>query len=180
VDIPLKTPNIYHVTNKNKFLFQYKKALYPNYIKEGNACSFILPFAQQFCKGVGLDIGGFADWVFPGATPININIDDEYDAYNLPNKKYNYIFSSHTLEHLPNYIEALEYWKTRLVKNGVLFLYLPHPDMVYWKPQYNRKHYHMFKPKHIKKALKTLNYKNIIYSKRDFYWSFCVVAFNNE
>jgi SAM-dependent methyltransferase len=164
---------------KNKPFFSYKKKIYPNYIKKGNACSFIIPFAQNFCKGRGLDIGGYLDWTFPGATPINVTIDDDYDAYNLPKKKYDYIFSSHTLEHLPLYVKALEYWKSRLKKDGVLFLYLPHPDMEYWNPQNNRKHYHLFDPIRLVKVLSDLGYSNILSSERDLYWSFSIVAFNN-
>lgn len=161
----------------NNFLFEYKNNMYPNYIKNGNACSFVFPFAKQFCIGDGLDIGGFADWVFPGAKPINIVINDEYNAYNLPDKKYDYIFSSHTLEHLPKYVEALDYWKSHLKEDGVLFLYLPHPDMEYWNPQNNRKHYHLFYPNDMKKTLTDLGFKNVINSERDLYWAFSVVAF---
>jgi len=158
--------------------FKYNNITYPEYIKHGNACSFIEPFAKQFCVGEGLDIGGFADWVYSDSTPINIVIQDEYDAYNLPNKKYDYIFSSHTLEHLPKYVEALEYWKTRLKKGGCLFLYLPHPDMEYWRPQNNRKHYHVFYPNDINKVLVDLGYKDVINSERDLLWSFSVIGFN--
>ncbi len=71
-----------------KMIFKYKNVLYPSYIKTGNACSFIAQTAKQFCVGDGLDIGGISGWVLPGARPINILIDDEYDAFNLPNKKF--------------------------------------------------------------------------------------------
>jgi hypothetical protein len=87
-----------------KHLFFYKGKIYPNYITRGNACSFIIPAAQLYCKGEGLDIGGYPAAVFPGATPINILLDDQFDAFNLPPKKYDYIFSSHTLEHLNDHI----------------------------------------------------------------------------
>jgi SAM-dependent methyltransferase len=159
-------------------LFEYKDQIYPEFIKKGDACSFILPFAQQFCTGEGIDIGGFNNWTLPGSQAINVTIDDEYDAYNLPDKKYDYIFSSHTLEHLPNYITALEYWKKHLKQDGVLFLYLPHPDMEYWNPQNNRKHFHIFYPEHVKQVLFDLGFKNVINSERDLYWSFSVVGFN--
>jgi SAM-dependent methyltransferase len=161
-----------------KMIFKYKNVLYPSYIKTGNACSFIAQTAKQFCVGDGLDIGGISGWVLPGARPINILIDDEYDAFNLPNKKFDYIFSSHTLEHLPKYIDAIEYWKSHIKNNGVLFLYLPHPDMEYWNPQNNRKHYHLFYPENIKKVLCDVGFKNVINSERDLYWSFSVVGFN--
>lgn len=150
---------------------------YPSYMKGGSACSFILPFAQEFCKGEGLDIGGFDNQVFPGAKPINIIIPDEFDAYNLPEGKFDYIFSSHTLEHLPDYVKALKLWMEHLKDvEGVLFLYLPHPDMVGWRPQHNKKHLHMFYPKDIDQLLRDLGFDDVIVSERDLYWSFCAVG----
>jgi SAM-dependent methyltransferase len=162
--------------SSNPFLFEYEGKNYPAYIKTGNAASFVVPFAKHFCKGKGLDIGGFFDWTFPGAKPINICIEDEWDAYHLPDEKYNYIFSSHTLEHLPAYVKALEYWKDHLLPQGVLFLYLPHPEMEYWLPQRNRKHLHSFYPQDIMKVLKDIGFPQILHSERDLYWSFSVVA----
>lgn len=161
----------------NDKTFEYKGSLYPMYLKHGNACSFCLPFAQQFCKGSGLDIGGEGDWIFPGARAINTKFTDGYHALNLPEGPYDYVFSSHALEHVPDYIRALEYWKTFLKANGVLFLYLPHPDMEYWRPENNRKHLHLFHPADLEAALKSLGYRDVLMSGRDLYWSFSAVAF---
>ena len=163
-----------------KKIFSYKNNLYPEYIKHGNACSFIVPYAKHFCQGTGLDIGGFLDWTFPGAKAINITNNDGYDAYNLPDDKYDYIFSSHTLEHLGDYVKALRYWKSHLNDNGVLFLHLPHPDMEYWLPQNNAKHLHSFEPKKINKLLTDIGFKNVINSERDLYWAFSIVGFISE
>ncbi len=161
----------------NKLVFNYKNKTYPSYIRDGDACSFCMPFAIQFCKGKGLDIGGFDDWVFPGATAINLTLEDEYDALNLPDKKYDYIFSSHTLEHIDDYVAALEYWKQHLEPSGVMFLYLPHPDMEYWLPENNKKHRHTFHPEDLKKTISALGFTDVLISERDLYWSFSVVAF---
>jgi SAM-dependent methyltransferase len=161
----------------NNKVFNYKGKDYPVLIKDGNACKYCLPFAEQFCIGEGLDIGGFNDWTFPGARAVNITLGDGYDAYNLPEGSYDYIFSSHTLEHLPDYVKALEYWKQHLQPGGVLFLYLPHPEMEYWRPENNRKHLHLFYPQDVAKALETIGYKDVLTSERDLYWSFTVVAF---
>ncbi len=60
--------------------------------------------------------------------------DDEWDAYNLPDGKYDYIFSSHTLEHLDRWQEALSLWISKLRINGIVFLYLPHESMRLWEP----------------------------------------------
>lgn len=152
---------------------------YPAYMRTGAACRFIQPFAQEFCQGNGLDIGGFGTSVFPGAMPINLVIkEDKFDAYKLPPGPFDYIFSSHTLEHLPDYVKAVKYWKEHLKEiDGVLFLYLPHPDMVCWRPQHNQKHFHMFYPKDIEELLNDLGFVDVIVSERDLYWSFAAVGF---
>jgi len=158
-------------------IFEYKDNIYPSYIKRGNACSYIQEFAKQFCVGSGLDIGGTSEWSLPNARSINIDKDDGFHATKLPDELYNFIFSSHTLEHIEDYIKALLCWKDHLLPKGVIFLYLPHPDMEYWLPQNNRKHKHIFCPKDIVKTLKDIGFTNIIYSERDLYWSFSVVGF---
>lgn len=156
--------------------FEYKGQTYPTYIRDGDAVHFIIPFAERFCIGKGLDIGGFSYSVFPGAVPVNIVVEDQWDAYYLPNDKYDYIFSSHTLEHLENYITALLYWKEHLKSDGVLFLYLPHPSMTYWLPQNNRRHVHIFHPADIHALLIDLGFKDVLSTERDLYWSFSVVG----
>lgn len=158
-------------------IYTYEGTLYPNYLKDGNANRYIQEIANFFCKGKGLDIGGFFEWTFPGAQAINILNDDEWDAYKLPDDKYDYIFSSHTLEHLPDYVKALIYWKEHLSDEGVIFLYLPHPDMKYWLPQNNRKHLHSFYPEQLAKVVEDLGFNKVLYSERDLYWSFSVVGF---
>lgn len=162
--------------NVDKRVYYYKGILYPEYLKSYNANAFIKPFAEHFCKGKGLDIGGFFKCTFPGARPINILNSDGFDAYNLPEEKYDYIFSSHTLEHLHDYAGAIKHWKGYLKESGVLFLYLPHPDMEYWLPQNNRKHLHLFYPEHIRKLLEDMGFRHVLHSERDLYWSFAVVG----
>jgi len=161
---------------KVKYVFNYKNKTYPAYIRQGNACSFIVPYAKEFCRGKGLDIGGYFDWTFPGARPVNILNQDGYDAYNLPKGRYDYIFSSHTLEHLPDYVKALHYWKRHLKPGGVMFLYLPHPDMDYWLPQNNPKHLHSFSPELMRKLFCDIGMKDVLCSERDLYWSFAIVG----
>ncbi len=95
---------------------------------------------------------------------------------NLPEGEWDYVFSSHGLEHLPNYVAALEHWKTRIRAGGVLFLYLPSEDMEYWRPQHCRKHLHSFRPEQIAQLLRDLGFVNVLHSERDLAWSFAVVG----
>lgn len=161
---------------ENSKVFEYKGGLYPDIIRRGNANKYIEPVAKEFCVGKGLDIGGIGDWVFPGAEPVNVLIDDGFHAGNIPPGPHDYIFSSHTLEHLPCYVDALAYWVKNLRAGGTLFLYLPHRDMEYWLPQNNRKHLHCFDAEHIADVLETAGLRDVLWSGRDMYWSFTVVG----
>lgn len=157
-------------------IYEYRGAIYPEYLKHGNAAQFVIPYFHQFCKGRGLDVG-CGDWPLPGAIPVEIK--DGGDAMNLPDGSWDYIASSHCLEHLNDPVSALEHWKSRLKwGGGVLFLSLPHPEMLYWRPQHCRKHRHLFWPKDTAQMVRDLGFENVLHSERDLSWSFQVVAFN--
>lgn len=155
-------------------IYEYKGDLYPAYLKTGNAAQHIVATAQHFCKGRGLDVGA-GHWPFPGAQPVELR--DGGDAMDLPAGRHDYIFSSHCLEHLANPVAALEHWKTRIRPGGVLFLYLPHEKMAYWKPQNCRKHLHTWRPEQMAEIVCDLGFVNVIFSERDLAWSFSVVGF---
>ena len=100
---------------------RFNKKEYPVFQTNGNAARFIMPFAQEICKGKGLDIGcGKEDWSLPGSIPIDIEFTDKWHATLLPNYKYDYVFSSHCLEHLMDWVRVLDYWTTRIKKNGII------------------------------------------------------------
>lgn len=155
-------------------IYDYKGGLFPEYLKAGNACQFITPAALHFCKGRGLDVGA-SKWPLPGATPWELR--DGCDGMKLPDDVYDFIFASHSLEHLTNPVAALKHWQTRIRSGGVLFLYLPHPDMSYWLPQNCTKHLHTWQPEQMAGMLHDLGFVNVIHSQRDMYWSFAVVGF---
>ena len=155
-------------------VFEYRGSLYPDYIRNGNACQFIAPTALQFCKGQGLDVGA-GRWPLPGAQPIDVAHGG--DAMAIPDGQWDFVFSSHCLEHLPNPVAALEHWKSRIKPGGVLFLYLPHPAMRYWRPQFCRKHLHVFHPEDVADMLRDLGFVNVLHGERDLAWSFAVVGF---
>lgn len=154
-------------------IYEYKGGLYPDYLKTGNACQHIAATAAHFCKGRGLDVGA-GKWPLPGAIPVEIK--DGGDAMDLPHGEFDYVFSSHCLEHLVNPVAAIEHWHSRLKWGGVLFLYLPHPDMAYWRPENCRKHLHTFWPKDVAEMFRSLGFENVIHSERDLAWSFSVVG----
>lgn len=156
---------------------EHKGIEYPIYQSEGYAAQFAIPYAKHVCKGEGYDIGcNRKEWAFPDAIPIDPLFSTAYDAYNLPEKDVDFVFSSHCLEHLPNWVDALDYWKTKIKSGGVLFLYLPDYSQTYWRPWHNRKHVHIFSPEIIRDYLKDRGWINIFVSGVDLNNSFMAMA----
>ena len=202
---------------------EFKEEVYPKFQAEGFASKFAFPFAQQVCKGLGVDVGcskiewsyndskrhyclkekSYLKWILEKqrdvlhkletfqdyvvyqkwykfdylSFPIDPSIN-EFNATNFPEgcENLDYVFSSHCLEHISNYVEALEYWKSKLKDKGVLFLYLPSSTQRYWLPQHNRKHLHAFTPNIIKECLEDLGFNNIFVSGIDLNNSFCAMC----
>ncbi len=167
---------------------EYKGTIYPKLVTEWNAAQYAIPFAKHFCSGTGFDIGTHKrEWSFPGAIPIDPELN-EWDAMHLPEYKgetintseVDYIFSSQCLEHIPDYVAALDYWATRLKSGGTLFLYLPNMDAnPYWRPQNNRRHYHYINPAIIESYFedrKTVWQKVIVTKGHDLNFSFYAIA----
>lgn len=159
---------VYHEGNK-----------YLSFQAEGNASQFAIPYAKHVCIGEGYDIGYCKkEWKFPNASGIDHDCNG-YHAMNLPDRIVDYIYSSHCLEHLDSWVEAVEYWTKYIKDNGVLFLYLPHYSQTYWRPWNNRKHKHIIEPQHIKDLMEKLNYKHITVSSVDLNNSFMIMGIKN-
>lgn len=175
---------------------EFEGEVYPAFQGSGNAARFVIPFAKEVCKGIGLDIGPKKfSWKFPGSIPIDPNLDWEgrgwrggnvsyqkavsnhKGAMNLPIGPWDYIFSSHCLEHIQeSWSSVLDYWLENLKSGGVMFLYLPHPDQKYWLPWNNEKHVHIIHPLDIERYFRAGSYENIFVSKRDLNHSFVAMA----
>jgi SAM-dependent methyltransferase len=160
---------------------KFKQTSYPLFQTEGNAAQFALPYAKHVCVGKGYDIGCMKrEWAFPGAMPIDLSFDDPWEAMNLPEGEVDYIFSSHCLEHLPDWVNVLDYWVTCLKPSGVLFLYLPDYSQEYWRPWNNRKHLNIFTPEIIKDYMQHNNFQNVFASGVDLNNAFMVMGNKTE
>ena len=114
----------------------YKEIYYPDYLTVGGASFAIHREALKHCVGHGIDVGA-GYWPLPKAEPVDIwrgpGADNSLDNY--PEHSLDFIFSSHCLEHIENWREALATWVVRLKLGGRIFLYLPHPDCAIWHPE---------------------------------------------
>lgn len=154
----------------------YKTKIYPEFQTLGNAAQFAITFAKHVCIGKGVDIGcNRVEWAFPGAEPVDPVING-YDAFNFPYCDLDYIFSSHCLEHIPNWVDALDLWTSKLKSTGTLFLYLPDYSQQYWRPWNNRKHVNIFTADIISDYMLDAGYVKIFKSGVDLNNSFIVMG----
>jgi SAM-dependent methyltransferase len=86
-------------------------------------------FFETWCRGRGLDIGYGGDPVVAGAQGWDIEHGNAQYLHGLDRESFDFVYSSHTLEHLPNPGVALRNWWAVLKKGGYLILYVPHRDL---------------------------------------------------
>lgn len=159
--------------------FRDKK--YPNFITKGYHSQFIMPVAKYIIgQGkLGLDIGcKYREWAYPGSICVDSSFEDGFHATNLPYYgSLDYIFSSHCLEHIPQWRDVLQYWTKAFTEDGgILFLYLPHTDNEYWDVNFmpTKRHVNNLIPEVVADYMITLGYRNVFCSQRDAAYSFCV------
>ena len=135
-------------------------------------------FFEKFCKGEGLDIGYGGDPITPDCFGWDIQDGDAQYMASIPDESFDYVYSSHCLEHMRDVSVALKNWFRIVRNNGYLIIYIPERDLYEKKKElpsrFNADHKHMFllgvedEPDtlDIKKVIKeSLNGYDIIYAK---------------
>jgi SAM-dependent methyltransferase len=107
-------------------------------------------FFEKYCLGQGLDVGYGGDLVSENATGWDIEDGDASSLDGLADESFNFVYSSHTLEHMPDPVVALKNWWRVLKPGGYLILYVPHRDLFEKKKtlpsHWNLDHKHFFLP----------------------------------
>lgn len=98
----------------------------------GREAQKIAPWAVQYLEGKGFDIGCGAEKVVAWATGVDLhtNADVVQDGAKLDtvaDQTVDFVFSSHFIEHVPDWKAALEEWWRVIKVGGHLVLYWPHP-----------------------------------------------------
>jgi SAM-dependent methyltransferase len=105
-------------------------------------------FFTKYCVGQGLDIGFGGDLIVSNAKGYDFEHGDAQFLNNIQDETYDFVYSSHTLEHLDDVVTALKNWYRVVKKNGYLILYIPHRDLYEKKQtlpsQFNDGHKHFF------------------------------------
>jgi SAM-dependent methyltransferase len=121
-----------HTRAKGGWIFDGE--FYPDYLTVGGNSRAIQRTALRFCQGHGLDVGA-SYWPLPGSMPIDNELGPglENAIEDVAPGSQDYVFSSHCLEHIPDWEAALDEWISKIRPGGVLFLYLPHPACKLWQ-----------------------------------------------
>ena len=139
---------------------------------------------RSYCAGQGVDLGCGSEKIVPSAVSVDgrrqVNPDHVMDISGglaFRNAQFDYVFSSHALEHLrPTPGEILPEWWRILKPGGHLILYLPH-KLLYRQP--NPEHLHEFTPKDITPVIRRLGgvvIRNQTESGSNQFYSFLIVA----
>lgn len=107
-------------------------------------------FFDLYCKGKGLDIGFGGDPISIDADGFDFEHGDAQFLSNVKDDNYDFVYSSHTIEHLPDPYTAVQNWFRVLKPGGYLILYMPHRDLYEKKKTlpsiFNPTHFHFFLP----------------------------------
>jgi SAM-dependent methyltransferase len=94
-------------------------------------------------KGEGLDIGCGPDPVFPEAMPFDVNDGDANRITDYIKRQFDFVYSSHCLEHMIDAKAAIQEWWQLVKPGGVLFILVPDEDLYeqgFWPSRFNRDH----------------------------------------
>lgn len=148
---------------------------YPAFLNQGDAKQFIQTKALEWCRGYGIDVGS-NQWPFPGA----LRCDIEHRPFD--KGPFDFVFSSHCLEHIKEWQTELTLWRDSLKPDGIMFIYVPHPLMEAWLPEgpWVKGGWHVWSPEpHSLAAFvkNTLKMELIEYTTRpDAAWGFHLIA----
>ena len=150
------------------------------------------PRLLKYCHGQGLDLGCGTYKIKPDAIGIDLenpNADMNMDARILkayPDKHFDYVFSSHLLEEIPNTEATIKEWLRVVKDNGYIVLY--QVDHEYYFPigdeRCNRRHVHHFSWESLWDVFRKIGGSSLIhqqrYGKAYDEWSFEMVVQKSE
>lgn len=119
---------IYHSYLKHKYL-KGERPFIPGETSKAKSRRFREGFFEKYTRGSGLDVGYGGDLVAPNAVGFDFEHGDAQYLSNIKNDEYDFVYSSHTLEHMQNPAVAIKNWFRVVKPGGFLILYIPHRDL---------------------------------------------------
>lgn len=84
---------------------------------------------KKVFQGKGIDIGCGSDPIFPEADCFDVADGDANEICRYVKKQYDFVFSSHCLEHMKNPFHAIQQWWNLVKENGYLYIVIPDEDL---------------------------------------------------
>ena len=105
-------------------------------------------FFEKYCEGKGLDIGFGSDLITEDAKGYDFEHGNAQYLKWIKDSSYDFVYSSHTIEHLPDPAEGIKNWYRVVKPGGYLIIYLPHRELYEKKKtlpsRFNHDHRHFF------------------------------------
>ena len=105
-------------------------------------------FFEKYCKGEGLDIGCGSDPVVPGVSGWDILNGDAQYLKGIEDESFDFVYSSHCLEHMRDVRISLRNWFRVVKPGGYLIVTIPDRDLYEKKKElpsrWNGDHKHYF------------------------------------
>ncbi len=103
-------------------------------------------FFEKFCRGKGLDIGYGGDLLCGNCVGWDYEKGDAQYLNGIEDTSFDFVYSSHCLEHMVDAQIALRHWWRVLKPGGYLILFVPHRDLYErkkilpsnWNPDHKR------------------------------------------
>ncbi len=86
-------------------------------------------FEENILTGTGIDIGCGPDPVSPNARKFDMEDGDANDILRFVDQQFDFVYSSHCLEHMSDPPKALQEWWKLVKPGGHLFLIVPDEDL---------------------------------------------------
>ena len=105
-------------------------------------------FFERYCRGKGIDIGYGYDKLTRKCLGWDIQHGDAQYMRGVPDNSFDFVYSSHTLEHMSDPVAALTNWWRITKPGGYLILFVPDRDLYEKKAtlpsRWNPDHRHFF------------------------------------
>lgn len=109
-------------------------------------------FFLKYCKGKGLDIGYGGDLLALNCIGYDLENGDAQHLSEIRPESYDFVYSSHLLEHMRALKVALKVWFKAVKPGGYFILYVPERDLYEKKKRlpsrWNSGHYYFFLLEH--------------------------------
>lgn len=149
--LPTKIWNILQWLKKSLIAIKYRtfgRPFIPGETTKAHSRRVREGFFEKYCKGKGLDIGFGSDLITKNAKGYDFEHGDAQLLKGVKNNSFDFVYSSHTIEHLPDPYLGVKNWFRVVKPGGYLIIYLPHRDLYEKKKtlpsRFNPNHYHFF------------------------------------